>query len=252
MNTPLRPITLLLALACSPVLAGEKAQQLDQLTRQWLETERQATHLQNSWLQQKPALEQRLILLKSEQTQLQSLLSENHDNRDEVEQKRNELLQQQAQLETEQAGVADVLQALSRRLDALQPMLPPPLQSGWNKSEGSEDDTLRLQLARLNRLKEFNERVTLHSMRLPHESGSEVLVQQIYLGLAQAWFVSADGEYRGFGRAEQGQWQWHFSDEIAAADIQQAIAIAEKQKPAADIALPFTLTVAQVAAEVAQ
>ncbi|MCA6063672.1 DUF3450 family protein [Thalassolituus marinus] len=252
MKTPLRPITLLLALACPPALASDKADQLDQLTRQWLDTERQATHLQNDWLQQKPALEQRLTLLKSEQAQLQALLSENHDSRDEVEQKRNELLQQQAQLESEQSGVADVLQALSRRLDALQPMLPPPLQTGWNKSEGAEDDALRLQLARLNRLKEFNERVTLHSMRLPHESGNEVLVQQLYLGLAQAWFVSADGEYRGYGRAEQGQWQWHFSKEINAADIQHAIAIAEKQKPAADIALPFTLNTTQTLAEAAQ
>lgn len=252
MKTPLRPITLLLALACTPALASDKADQLDQLTRQWLDTERQATHLQNDWLQQKPALEQRLTLLKSEQAQLQALLSENHDSRDEVEQKRNELLQQQAQLESEQSGVADVLQALSRRLDALQPMLPPPLQTGWNKSEGAEDDALRLQLARLNRLKEFNERVTLHSMRLPHESGNEVLVQQLYLGLAQAWFVSADGEYRGYGRAEQGQWQWHFSNEIAAADIQHAIAIAEKQKPAADIELPFALNTTQTLAEAAQ
>ncbi|WP_430459986.1 DUF3450 family protein [Thalassolituus sp. LLYu03] len=234
-----------------PVQAADlTADRMDQLTRQWLDTERQTSRLQSDWAQQKPVLEQRLSLLKAEQAQLQSLLKNNHQSRDEVDQKRNELLQKQARLEDEQAQTAAAVSALQSRLDALLPMLPPPLQDGWqnadtgnnaanNAGTSNESDVLRLQLARLTRLKEFNERITLHSMRLTNDAGDEVLVKQIYLGLAQAWFASSNGEFRGTGRAENGQWVWHFDNDLSATDVLDAIAIAEKQKPAANVSLPL-------------
>ena len=224
-----------------PVLAADlTADRMDQLTRQWLDTERQTSRLQSNWAQQKPALEQRLSLLKAEQAQLQALLKNNHQSRDEVDQKRNELLEKQARLEDEQAQTAAAVGALKTRLDALFPMLPPPLQDGWQTADSSDgSETLRLQLARLTRLKEFNERVSLHSMRLTNEAGEEVLVKQIYLGLSQAWFASSNGEFRGSGRAENGQWVWHFDEDVSASDVLDAIAIAEKQKPAANVTLPL-------------
>lgn len=228
-----------------PVLAAQSSaglttDRMDQLTRQWLDTERQATHLSSDWQQQKPLLEQRIGLLQAEQQQLQGLLQQNNDSSDDVEQQRNQLLAQQAQLETQQASTSAALTSLQARLDTLYPLLPPPLQEGWQSAQQTNSsETLRLQLARLTRLKEFNERVSLHSMRLTDNSGNEVLVQQLYLGLAQAWFSSANGEYRGYGRVENGQWHWHFSNDIDATAVLDAIAIVEKQKPAANISLPL-------------
>lgn len=237
--------TFLAALSLPLFAADLTVDRMDQLTRQWLDTERQTSRLQSDWAQQKPALEQRLSLLKAEQAQLQALLKNNHQSRDEVDQKRNELLEKQARLEDEQAQTATAISALKTRLDALFPMLPPPLQDGWQAQDAVDGpEQLRLQLARLTRLKEFNERVTLHSMRLTNDKGEEVLVKQIYLGLSQAWFASSNGEFRGTGRAENGQWLWHFDDGVSASDVLDAIAIAEKQKPAADVTLPVKLVTA--------
>ena len=59
---------------------------------------------------------------------------------------------------------------------------------------------------------EFNQRIAIHNtnMLLPSSEGdSERLVNQIYLGLSQAWYISDDGEFYGIGRVEQSGWQWH-------------------------------------------
>ncbi len=222
--------------------ADTTAHQIDDLTRQWLQTEQQTTRLITRWQEEKPLAEQRLELLRAEKEQLTNMLERRDQKGDEVDQKREELLQQQSELEAEQAGTEALISALAARLDAFKPMLPPPLQSTWDSAAGEDSSNqLRLQLARLSSLKEFNERVTLHSMRLtPDEATDSVLVRQVYLGASQAWFSSADGTYTGTGSVEDGQWVWRFRDDIDSDAVLRAIAVAEKQVPAAIVPLPFT------------
>ncbi|MCH2057634.1 MAG: DUF3450 domain-containing protein [Thalassotalea sp.] len=212
------------------------ANRIDQLTKQWLETERQTSLLKANWQVEKPLLEQRIKLLNIEKDQLNSLLEMNQVSTSEVEQKRESLLEQQAKLESEQAMTANAIDPIRERLDSIEPLLPPPLQEGW-QSEPSDNNAVVLeqQLTRLSRLKDFNERITLHAMRLPNEQGDDVLVKQLYLGLSQAWFSSQNGQFKGYGLAENGVWQWHFSQTLDSQQILDAIAIVENQKTASDI-----------------
>lgn len=212
------------------------ANRIDQLTKQWLETERQTSLLKANWQVEKPLLEQRIKLLNIEKDQLNSLLETNQVSTSEVEQKRESLLEQQAKLESEQSMTANAIDRIRDRLDSIEPLLPPPLREGW-QSEPSDNNAVVLeqQLTRLSRLKDFNERITLHAMRLPNEQGDDVLVKQLYLGLSQAWFSSQNGQFKGYGLAENGVWQWHFSQTLDSQQILDAIAIVENQKTASDI-----------------
>lgn len=212
------------------------ADKIDQLTKTWLETERQGNYLKSNWQSEKPLLEQRIKLLKLEQKQLKKLLSNNQASSNEVEQKREDLLKQQANLETEQTLIANTIEQLKGRLDSLYSMLPPPLQTNWQVQESDNDSVvLEQQLSRLSRLKDFNERISLHSMRLTNEQGEQILVKQIYLGLSQAWFSSQNGTYSGYGLVENGTWNWHFNEQLDAQQILDAIAIVENQKSPSDI-----------------
>lgn len=225
------------------VIADIRAEQIDALTQQWLHTEQQKSRLVSEWQSQKPMVEQRIELLQAEQKQLSEILQRRDEKSDKVDQKREALMAQQSTLEAQQAETDKLIQALAMRLDALEPRLPPPLQNDWNSKANEESSNqLRLQLARLSRMKEFNERTTLHSMRLTEPStGEEILVKQLYLGLSQAWFASSDGSYRGVGRVDNGIWRWTFRDDISSGSILAAIAITEKQSPAQSIALPVSL-----------
>jgi hypothetical protein len=188
-------------------------------------------------------VEQRIGLLQAEKKQLTEMLQRRDEKSDEVDQKREALMEQQSTLEAQQAETDKLIKALATRLDALEHRLPPPLQSDWSSEADEESSSqLRLQLARLSRMKEFNERTTLHSMRLTEPStGEEILVKQLYLGLSRAWFASSDGSYRGVGHVDNGIWRWTFRDDISAENILTAIAITEKQSPAQSIALPVSL-----------
>ena len=235
-------IALISCVAPFSLAAESSAQSIDELTRQWLETEHQKSRLISRWQDDKPLAEQRLELLRAEKKQLTELLAKRESKGDAVDQKREELVRQQSDLESEQAETEALVTTLATRLDAFKPMLPPPLQSTWDNAAGDDSNNqLRLQLARLSSLKEFNERVTLHSMRLkPDNSPEDVLVRQLYLGASQAWFSSADGSYAGTGSVSDGEWVWRFRSDIDAGQILRAIAIAEKQSPAQTLSLPVS------------
>lgn len=231
-------VACLLLFVNSSAQANLTADRIDQLTKRWLETERQASHLKANWQTEKPLLEQRIKLLKLEQQQLNALLNSNQASSNEVEQKREQLLQQQAKLETEQALIANTINQLKQRLDGLSPLLPPPLQSNWQTQDSDNNAViLEQQLSRLSKLKDFNDRISLHSMRLTNSQGQEILVKQLYLGLSQAWFSSQNGEFSGYGLVEDGVWYWHFSDQLNVQQILDAIAIVENQKSPTDVTL---------------
>ena len=225
------------------------ADRIDKLTQQWLETERQTSYLKANWQTEQPLLEQRIKLLKIEKKQLNTLLDTNQVNTNEVEKKREHLLKKQAQIESDQSLISNAITRLKNRLDSIESLLPPPLKTDW-QVEPSDNNAVVLeqQLSRLSRLKDFNERITLHSMRLPNDQGNEVLVKQLYLGLSQAWFTSQNGEYSGYGLVENGNWQWHFSQESNSKKILDAIAIVENQKNASDV----TFDIKQLPTGVAQ
>ena len=173
-----------------PIAYGQTtANKIDQLTQQWLSTERQTANLKATWLTEKPLLTQRIELLRQEKNQINTLLKENKNSTSEAEEKRELLQQQQAKLEREQVLTINAINQLKAQLDSLLSRLPPPLQSTW-QNEPSENNAVLLeqQLTRLSKLKAFNDRITIHTMRLTNNTDEEILVKQLYLGVSQAWF----------------------------------------------------------------
>ncbi|MBU2871691.1 DUF3450 family protein [Colwellia sp. E2M01] len=224
--------------------------QIDELTQQWLNIEKQSVQLQRDWQEQQPILEQQLTLLNEEKSQLTRMLSEDTSSQAQVDVKRSELLQQQGDLEQQQDKLTTQLNAFNKQLLQLNDMLPPPLINAWQ----SEDDvldaeptaSLQLQvgLAKLAKLNEFDQRISVYEMPLtaPNTADNkQILVKQFYLGVSQAWFTSANGEYRGWGQATPEGWQWHFDENLDQDKINKAIAIFEKKKQADFVSLPMVL-----------
>ncbi len=240
----------LFSIACGLPLStlAENSAQVDRLTQQWLDIERQASHLQFDWKAQQPVLNQRLVLLKAEKRQLQALLERSSASEDSVAIRRAELLSEQSELEQQQAQLTRTLTRLTSRLEAVAPMLPPALSAAWQDEQRTLSDdakvSLQLQvaLAQLTSLADFDKRVSVHEGTVSSGDGSTILVKQLYLGAGIAWFVSRDGQQAGWGQAGENGWGWYFDDSVSADEVSKAIDIFEKRQAAELVHLPIRLT----------
>lgn len=245
--TSLIRVSLLFSLVCSSVVFAQTPSDIDRLTRQWLDTERQISHVESDWLAQQPLLEQRIALLRAERDQLQDILAASNASQDDVDARREALLSQQAELEAEQQELVQALDGLVTRLSSIQPLLPDPVRSGWESEQAmlsaapETSEQLQVALAKLSHLADFNTRISVQEAPMTVPDGSQVMVKQLYLGAGTAWFVSADGSYAGFGQPGIEGWQWAFDESANAAAIADAIAIYERQQQAAFVRLPVML-----------
>lgn len=227
-----------------PGAASTTPEQIDSLTAKWLSLERQSRTLESDWTLRKPSMQQRITLLRQEKKQLHSLLEQTEGQQDEVANKRSELLQQQNLLEQQQALVGTQIARLQVQVDRLYRQLPPPLQIDEQGSQIEPDNAsqqLQQLIARLNRVAEFDQRISINEQLLPTPEGKSVMVKQFYLGAGNAWFTSADGSYRGWGQASPTGWQWHFDGQMDAQQLLKAIAIFEKRQAADFVQLPLNL-----------
>lgn len=254
MNT-LNPIKIIL-MSClffyCTVSQASKVEQSDSLIKSWLSIEQQRNAMINDWHQQQPLLEQRLLLLKQEQVQLEQDLSSASVNNTDVEKKRTQLLASQNGMEAVQSQLESSLVTYYQLITELQPQLPPPLNKAWQiKLAEAEfqnaDITIRLStlLALLEQLNDYQLRIShvQSALVLPSSLGDkEVMVHQLYLGLSQAWYVSLDGSLVGRGQPTPNGWQWLADESVDGEVILNAIAMMERKTEAAFLQLPITLS----------
>lgn len=234
------------------VTQANKVEYADNLIKNWLSIEQQRNAIINDWSQQKPLLTQRLMLLKQEQAQLEKDINTSNVNDTDVEKKREELLTSQNNMETTQDKLESSLTQYYQLIIELQAQLPPPLSKSWqNKLAETDlqnaDTTLRLStlLTLLEQLNDYQQRIShvQSPLVIPGASGDkEIMVNQLYLGLSQAWYVSLDGSLVGRGQPTPSGWQWSADENVDGDIILNAIAMMERKKEATFLQLPITLS----------
>ena len=240
------------SLMCSVNSYADEVAQREQLVSQWLQIEKQISHLENDWTAQQSAMLQSLQLLEAQRQQLSLVTEQSHQSGGELAQKRSELISQQNNLETQQAHLTHWLTSISQQLTSLVAQLPPPLVTSWQASGDlleerlSNSEKLTMILEKLSVLTDFQQRISTHQMALVNDQGQNVWVKQLYLGASQAWFISDDLSSAGIGYASSLGWQWHFADSagragdtlIDAKQIANTIAMLEKKQTADWVNLP--------------
>lgn len=213
------------------------ASQLEGLMQQWLAIEQQRETMRIDWQEEKLVLEQRLDLLIAESTGLQKHLKKHSGLKTKAQQKREELAAEQNTLESRQRKLSQALVQADRHVNALLPRLPEPLKNHWQENiqklallKEHPSKRLDLYLDMYKSFDRFREKVTVHQALMPvatqenNTEQQEILVDQIYLGVAKGWYLSRDGQYAGFGEAGSDQWLWHSDNALSEqlADILKA------------------------------
>ncbi|MBB1372141.1 DUF3450 family protein [Pseudoalteromonas sp. SR45-4] len=245
MRSLIKPMSVVIALCSAIAVKADTVSELEQLVNKWLQIENQNSELNTHWYEQKNSMKQTLTLLSAEQNQLDELNKHRQKNSTELSEKREQLITKQAELENDQQQLTTQLEHIIEQLLSTQIQLPPPLLTSWknlgnlSNSQLSNTEKLQTALKMLTLLTDFQQRISIHEMAIKHPDGQEVWVKQLYLGAAQAWFVSEDLSYAGIGFASELGWQWKFDSNINAEQVALGIAVQQKKRAADWVTLPM-------------
>jgi len=216
----------------------------------WIETQRILSRERDDWQQGKEILLGRVELLRKEAGTLEERLAETESTVAEAERTRQALQAEREQLEAVTAELVGAVAAMEARVRRLFEILPEPTRTRvqpLRERIPEETSTTKVSAAErfqnvlgiLNEVNKANHEITVvHEVRnLADGKPSEVRV--VYVGLAQAYYVSARGE-AGIGRPTENGWTWTPSQAIAA-DVLKALDILQGKHTPAFVPLPMTL-----------
>lgn len=241
-------IIVLLAALAAPTSAQDTdpVREIDALTQQWTTLEHQKDVLRADWRTQKPVLEQQLRLIERETAELTALLETTAAQRDEVEQRRLELLTEQTKLEGEAAALDASLAQASLVLHSLQRDLPPPLAAAWTDELARLDNTVDTSTERfrklielLGQIEDFEVKITLNEVVMTLADGRDHVVKQVYLGLSHGWYVTADQSFAAAGKPGPDGWLW--TPVTDAAPIATIVGILEQRLDADFVSIALEL-----------
>jgi hypothetical protein len=238
-----------------PLQAQEGAADRLESTRttlaQWVETQQIISREKRDWQVGKEVLEQRIALLRSEIAALEEKIGRTEETLGEADRKRREIDQENARLRGASSSLEEVLVRLEAKTLSLVAILPEPIRDRVKplsvripenpaETEVSLGERFVNVLGVLNEVNKFNGDITLRSELQPLPDGTSAEVQVLYVGLGQAYFVTADGGSAGIGRPTPEGWVWEPADAHAPA-IAQAIAILKNEQVPAYVPLPVRI-----------
>lgn len=184
----------------------------------WIETQQIISKERREWQQAREILQARCEVVKNESAALREKIKAAEGVMTEAHQKKAELIAQNEQLKTSAAQLATTVTAYEQQIRHLHLRLPEPLQQRLaplfqripeNPAQTRVSIAERYQnvLGILNEINKANNEITVaYEVRtLADDKPAEV--KTIYVGLAQAYYVSARGE-AGIGRPGDQGWVW--------------------------------------------
>lgn len=216
----------------------------------WIETQQILSKERNEWQQGREILTGRLDLLRREIAGLEEKIKAAETSAVETEAKRETLLAQKSELDASIAQLAGAVTGMEGDVRKLCQSVPDPVRTKLDplRQRIPEDPATtkvtaaeRFQnvLGILDELNKANNElaVTYEVRDLADGKPSEVRV--LYVGLAQAYYVSAGGQ-AGIGRPGANGWTWEPSQAIAG-DVLLALDIVQAKQSPAFVPLPVKL-----------
>jgi septal ring factor EnvC (AmiA/AmiB activator) len=243
------------ALAAAAALAAQDAtaptlQETRLTLEKWHETQQIVARERKDWQQGKEVLVARIELLQKEVATLEQKIAQGQAAVAKAESKRAELVAENEQLQATAKVLADAVGGFEQQVRELLPVLPPPvleraqpivqrMPAAGAATRVSVAERYQNVLGLLGELNRANQELTVayevHSLA----GGRRAEVQVLYVGLAQAYSVSARGE-AGIGRP--GPAGWHFQPAPALArPVLLALEILQGKHTPAFVPLPARL-----------
>lgn len=191
----------------------------------WVETQQILAKEKKDWQTGKEILQSRISLVKGEIADVEQKTQEASTAGAESVQKKADITREEATLKEAASAVAARTATLERDLRALMPRLPEPIKTKVEpliaRMPADPDHTSisvaeRLQnvVGILNEVGKFNGEITLATEVRTLADGRPAEVRTVYVGLAQAYYVSVGGE-AGVGCFLDDGWTWESRKDLA-------------------------------------
>jgi hypothetical protein len=242
-------VAALVAAAKPPTDGGDVAGARD-LLQKWVDTRRQISKEKQEWALGRELLQSRLDLVEGEIRTVRAKIADVETGIAELERKRSDAEASKATLQGASDELATTVVALERRTLALLEQLPEPLRQKLRPisqslptdpeaaDKGKLGERFLTVVGLLNEVNKFNREIRVESELRSLPSGATLEVTTVYVGIAQAYYASANGDAAGFGVPKAQGWEWIPADEHAA-QIGRAIAILTKGADADFVNLPI-------------
>lgn len=230
--------------------AGPSLEETRLVMGKWIETQQILSKERNEWQQGKEVLVGRLEVVKKEISTLEEKIQEAQTGVAEAEKKRAALVAENGELKAVGTQLSDsalrmegevrrllrsVPEAISTKLAPLSQRMPDDPE----KAKVSVAERFQNVIGILNEVNKANNEITVAYEVHDLADGKPSEVQAIYVGLAQAYFVSARGE-AGIGRPGPDGWKWEPSNTVAN-DLTTALEILQGKQSPAFVPLPVKL-----------
>ena len=213
----------------------------------WIETQQIISRERNDWQQGKEVLLGRVELVKQEIALLEQKIDEAEDAVAEADKKEYQLMAQNSVLEDVGAQLTEAVTRMEGEVKWLFTWLPEPIQTKLqplHQRIPSDPTNTRVSVAErfqnvlgiLNELNKANNEIAVSYEVHTLDDGKPSEVKAIYVGLAQAYYVSSGGE-AGIGRPTQEGWKWEGTSAIAD-DVLTALEILQGKQTPAFVPLP--------------
>jgi hypothetical protein len=217
----------------------------------WVETQRLLSQEKRDWQLGQEMLRERIALLRREIEAMRGRITEAEQSVGEADRKRAEIGAARAELQQAADVLAAAVLPLEARTRELLGRLPAPLRERLQPlAQQLPGDAAgkALPLGRrfqnvvglLNEIAKWNREITVATEVVTLADGTSVEVATLYAGIAQGWYVSADGKAAGVGAPTDQGWRWQPANGVAAA-VARAIAILKNEQTAAFVPLPIRI-----------
>ncbi len=216
----------------------------------WIETQQILSKERNEWQQGKEVLLGRLEVVHKEISTLEEKIKEAQSAASEAEKKRDALQAENGELKAVGKELTDAAGRMEGDVRRLLHAVPEPISTKLaplsqripedpEKAKVSAAERFQNVVGILNEIAKANNEITVNYEVHDLADGKPSEVQAIYIGLAQAYFVSARGE-AGIGRPGPDGWKWEPSKSVAA-DVLNALEIFQGKQSPAFVPLPVKL-----------
>ena len=216
----------------------------------WIETQQIISKESKDWQQGKNILNGRLELVKKEMATLEEKNKLAETSLAETGKKRSELLAENDQLKATGVQLAETITGVEADIRRIYKQLPEPIQTKLQplhqripadpaKTTVSTAERFQTVLGILNELNKANNDISITYEVHNLANGKPAEVKVIYVGLAQAYYVSAQGE-AGIGRPAADGWKWEPS-KTSAREILVAQEILQGKQTPAFVPLPVKI-----------
>ncbi len=219
------------------------------IIEQWVQTQQLISKEKRDWALEREMLDERIKLVEHEIASLREKIGQAEQSISNADKKRAELVEENDKLKGAGGALKSIVTKLEDRTLALNKRLPDPIRERIkplsqrlpedpNETKLSLSQRFQNVIGILNEVNKFNREPTVTSEVRTLADGSVAEVTALYVGLGQAYYVSANGTMAGVGRPSENGWSWEPSND-AADEITDAIAILKNEKVASFVPLPI-------------